>query len=59
MADSAVKFIPQNIDVGNPAASDDAGLFTATGGNRTGPSPYGVWGALGSKNGREPAQPPN
>ena len=54
MADSSVRFISQTINVGNQAASDDSALFPQTGGNRTGPSPYGVWGAMGSKNGGEP-----
>jgi len=58
MGDASVKFINQNINTGNPAASDDAALFTATGGNRTGRSPYGVWGAMGSKNGGEAVSPP-
>lgn len=43
MADGAVRFISDNIDTGN------LGLP----GVNAGPSPYGVWGALGSKAGNE------
>jgi prepilin-type N-terminal cleavage/methylation domain-containing protein/prepilin-type processing-associated H-X9-DG protein len=43
LADGSVRFIPDTIDVGNQGAVE----FTA------GPSPYGVWGALGSKAGGE------
>ncbi|WP_373649529.1 MULTISPECIES: DUF1559 domain-containing protein [unclassified Schlesneria] len=38
MADGSARFISENIDVGNQSVPDV----------RTGPSPYGVWGALGS-----------
>jgi prepilin-type N-terminal cleavage/methylation domain-containing protein len=41
MADGAVRFISENIDTGNLAVRDV----------NSGPSPYGVWGSLGSKNG--------
>jgi len=44
-ADGSVRFVNQNINTGNLAAQQ----VTA------GPSPYGVWGALGSISGREPA----
>jgi hypothetical protein len=47
MADSSVRFINQTINTGNPATPDWPPD------NRTGPSPYGVWGALGSKDGSE------
>ncbi len=43
MGDGAVRFISENIDVGNQAVAD----------LRVGPSPYGVWGALGSMVGGE------
>jgi prepilin-type N-terminal cleavage/methylation domain-containing protein len=43
LGDGAVRFISENIDTGNLGA-------TAVG---QGPSPYGVWGALGSKAGRD------
>ncbi len=42
MADGAVRFISDNIDTGNQAAALPA--ITATT-----PSPYGVWGALGTR----------
>ncbi|MCU0961312.1 MAG: DUF1559 domain-containing protein [Pirellulaceae bacterium] len=42
--DGSVRFIRDSIDTGNTALPPVA----------SGPSPYGVWGALGSKNGREP-----
>lgn len=42
MGDGAVRFISENIDAGNQAAA----LPGATGG---GASPYGVWGALGTR----------
>ncbi len=42
-ADGSVQFISQNIDAGNQ------GLPQVT----TGPSPYGVWGAMGTKSGGE------
>jgi prepilin-type N-terminal cleavage/methylation domain-containing protein len=43
MGDGAVRFISENIDTGNLAAAEV----------NAGPSPYGVWGALGSKAGGE------
>ncbi|ADG66013.1 protein of unknown function DUF1559 [Planctopirus limnophila DSM 3776] len=43
MADGAVRFISDNIDTGN----------LATGSTIGGPSPYGVWGALGTRAGGE------
>lgn len=43
MGDGAVRFISENIDTGNISASQVA----------SGKSPYGIWGALGSKNGGE------
>ncbi len=45
MADGSVRFITESIDTGNLAAQDVRG--------RGGPSPYGVWGALGSIAGGE------
>jgi prepilin-type N-terminal cleavage/methylation domain-containing protein/prepilin-type processing-associated H-X9-DG protein len=45
MADGSVRFVTQNIDTGNIAAEPVA----------SGKSPYGVWGAIGSTDGREPA----
>jgi prepilin-type N-terminal cleavage/methylation domain-containing protein len=46
MGDGAVKFISENINSGNQAATPIA----ATGG---GASPYGIWGALGTRDGGE------
>jgi prepilin-type N-terminal cleavage/methylation domain-containing protein/prepilin-type processing-associated H-X9-DG protein len=46
MADGAVRFITENIDTGNLGTGP-------TTGNPSGPSPYGVWGALGTKSGGE------
>ena len=43
MADGAVRFIADDIDAGDPSLPD----------RQTGPSPYGVWGALGSRAGAE------
>jgi prepilin-type N-terminal cleavage/methylation domain-containing protein len=45
MADGSVRFISNTINTGNLGV-------VVSGGN----SPYGVWGALGSKNGSEPTQ---
>jgi prepilin-type N-terminal cleavage/methylation domain-containing protein len=46
MADGAVRFVSDNIDTGNLAAASPQQ-------NGGGLSPYGIWGALGSKNGSE------
>ncbi len=43
MADGAVRFISNNIDCGNKSAPEVT----------SGPSPYGVWGALGTKSSGE------
>ncbi len=43
LADGAVRFLTDSIDTGNLAASEPS----------SGPSPYGVWGALGSAAGGE------
>ena len=45
MGDGRVKFINQNIDCGNQNAQPPT--------DENSPSPYGVWGALGTSNGRE------
>ncbi len=45
LGDGSVRFISENIDSGNKSAADP--------GNSPGRSPYGVWGALGTKNGSE------
>jgi prepilin-type N-terminal cleavage/methylation domain-containing protein len=46
MGDGAVRFISDNIDTGNLGAATPAA-------GSSGLSPYGVWGALGSKGGTE------
>ncbi len=46
LADGAVRFISDSIDAGNQSAAPPT--------NSNGPSPYGVWGALGSAQGGEP-----
>ena len=48
MADASVRFFSETIDTGN----------TQLPSVRSGPSPYGVWGALGSKSGGESNQAP-
>jgi prepilin-type N-terminal cleavage/methylation domain-containing protein len=49
MGDGAVRFISENIDAGNPSSpSPDTTVAPGTGGNPGGPSPYGVWGSLGT-----------
>ncbi|HVX62532.1 MAG TPA: DUF1559 domain-containing protein [Pirellulales bacterium] len=45
MVDGSVRFISDNINTGNLGAAEV----------NVGPSPYGVWGAMGSKNGDEGA----
>jgi hypothetical protein len=52
MADGSVQFISQSIDTGNQTIvqqSNAAGMALYGG-----PSNYGVWGALGTRNGGEP-----
>ncbi len=49
MADGAVKFIGDSIDTGNLGTASTLG----------GPSPHGVWGALGSKAGNERVSVPD
>ena len=46
MADGGVRFISENIDTGDLTATPPGRVTT--------PSPYGVWGALGTRNGGEP-----
>ena len=43
-ADGSVRFVSETIDAGNP----NSAYVT------TGLSPFGVWGAMGSRNGGEP-----
>ncbi len=47
MCDGSVRFVSNTIDAGNQSAIAPAG-------GAGGPSPYGVWGALGTKAGGEP-----
>ncbi len=49
MVDGSVQFVSDSIDTGNLAAPMP----------RTGPSPYGIWGALGTVSGGEVASIPN
>lgn len=49
MFDGSVRWASNTIAAGNPAASID---------NITGPSPFGVWGALGTRSGRETVDVP-
>jgi len=49
MGDGSVRFISETIETGNLGLSWNA----YNGGASTGPSPYGVWGALGSRQGGE------
>jgi hypothetical protein len=54
MGDGAVRFVSNNINTGNttcPPPDGSAGGSAPCGGVWGGPSPYGVWGALGSKGG--------
>lgn len=51
MGDGSVHFISDNVDTGDQLWNDVA--------DPSGPSHYGVWGALGSANGGETAQLPN
>ena len=48
MADASVRFISETINAGDPTLIEV----------QSGPSPYGVWGALGSKDGGESVQAP-
>lgn len=50
MGDGAVRFVSENINVGNSAAPAPDGT-----GQPNGPSPYGVWGSLGSARGGDVA----
>jgi len=51
MADASVRFVSQTINAGNLTVPDDGAGWPNN--NRSGPSPYGVWGAMGSRNGGE------
>jgi hypothetical protein len=47
MGDGAVRFISENIDAGNQSIAPPGNTTSA-------PSPYGIWGALGTKLSNEP-----
>ena len=53
--DGSVHFIAENINAGNPTLTvqDSATPPAGNPQNYTGPSMYGVWGALGSSAGHE------
>ena len=57
MADASVRFVSQTINTGNQAFPDDGTTGAPTppwpNNNRSGISPYGVWGAMGSRTGGE------
>jgi len=55
MCDGSVRFISESIDTGNLAASMPA--VPANSRTYTGPSLWGVWGAMGSTSGGEPSRP--
>jgi hypothetical protein len=48
MGDGAVRFVSENISAGNSATSNPPGGSSAA---PSGPSPFGIWGALGSVSG--------
>jgi prepilin-type processing-associated H-X9-DG protein len=54
MTDGSVHFVSETIDCGNLSAPAPY----AGGSSGSGPSPYGVWGAMGSAWGAEPLQAP-
>ncbi len=56
MGDGSVHFINESIDVGDITAGEVSGQSNQPSG---GVSPYGVWGALGSRSGSEPDSIPD
>ncbi len=58
--DGSVQFISETVDAGNPALQPLTGPYPPAGNpqNYSGPSLYGVWGALGSSAGKESVQLP-
>jgi hypothetical protein len=52
MGDGAVRFVNQNINTGNVNSPDVYSSGTTSVG---GQSPYGVWGALGTRGAGEPS----
>jgi prepilin-type N-terminal cleavage/methylation domain-containing protein/prepilin-type processing-associated H-X9-DG protein len=59
MCDASVRFIPENIYAGDPTASINAlpNKPTTAPQHYTGPSLWGVWGAMGSMRGQESVPP--
>lgn len=55
MSDGSVHFVSQSIDTGNPNAVQQQGNWDGGPEIFSGPSAYGVWGALGSRLGGEAA----
>ncbi len=55
LADASVQFITENIDAGDPTLPSKR---SSNAGTDSGPSPYGVWGAMGSKAGGESVEMP-
>ncbi len=53
LADGSVRFIAETINTGNLACRDPSRVDPCMTGQIPGTSPYGIWGALGSKNGSE------
>ena len=51
MGDGAVRFVTDNVDAGDQSKSADSGTFKLNA-----QSPYGVWGAMGSRRGGETAR---
>ena len=60
LVDASVRFVADGVDCGNVRTITDAEISTFIGGlsnaqDYTGPSPWGVWGAMGTINGSESA----
>jgi hypothetical protein len=56
IADGSVHFISETIDAGDITAGEISGQTDQPSGGR---SPYGVWGALGSRSGGEASKIPS
>ncbi len=52
MTDGAVRFISENVDVGT-AKEQNARSVCDANGNAGIESPFGIWGAAGTRNGQE------
>ncbi len=53
LADGSVRFIAETINTGNLSCRDPSRVDPCMTGQIPGTSPYGIWGALGSKDGSE------